>query len=86
MKKTYSKPTLEVIAFEVNEAIASCDFQLYNHFNKDDCGVSDEGQMLFGPFLSELDKLFGVGEECEIEFEGYCYFTSTGSAKFLMNS
>lgn len=86
MKKTYSKPTLEVIAFEVNEAIATCDIKLHNNYNPErDCELTEEFDLLFGQF-ADYGSLFGVAENCDVVLEDYCYFTSTGDAKFLMNS
>ena len=74
MKAVYTKPTLELIAFELNEAIAGCHLLVHNNHGHGDC---EEGE---ASFLEEYGN-FAPSEDCTnpVEIEGYCYFTSVGS-------
>ena len=75
MKKTYVKPELDVIEFDLSEAIAAsqCVAQVYNH-DRTSCQLLPP----FNTIFSDLDStnLFGEGEnQCGVTVEGYCYFT-----------
>lgn len=75
MKKTYVKPELDVIEFDLGEAIAAsqCVAQAYNH-DRNSCQLLPP----FNTIFSGLDStnLFGTKEnECGVTVEGYCYFT-----------
>lgn len=84
MRHAYTKPTLEVIPFELNEAIASgCGLKVYNH-TVASCSndPTDEWQdivTLTGATLTE-------DYDCKVPMYGYCYFTSNGTGTFLFNS
>lgn len=76
MKKTYVKPELDVIEFDLGEAIAAsqCVAQIYGHSDRESCQLLPP----FDTIFSGLDstKLFGTGEiQCSVTVEGYCYFT-----------
>lgn len=71
MKKSYSKPEIQVISYTLNEAIANtCGAQLYNHSSETTCSLME-------PFDSMVDVVFNFLEGCNVPLEGYCYFTST---------
>lgn len=73
MKKAYSKPTLEVIAFELSETIAACTEKVHNNHAHNSCetelGLSLER---YGMTFTQ-DKADCSGYE---GFEQYCYYTS----------
>lgn len=74
MKKTYVKPELDVIEFDLGEAIASsqCVAQAYNH-DRTSCQLLPPFDILY---QGQDAILFGTGEnECSATVEGYCYFT-----------
>lgn len=84
MKHAYVKPALEVIPFELNEAIASgCGLKVYNHTVE---GCSNDPTEEW----SEISGLTGANLtddfDCAVPMEGYCYFTSNGTGNFLFNS
>lgn len=84
MKEVYTKPQLEIIPFEVNEAIASgCGLKVYNHTvaacSDEETDAWKEMQGMTGATLTE-------DFNCEVPLEGYCYFTSNGTGNFLFNS
>lgn len=71
MKKNYKAPTFNVITYSLQEAIAAnCTVPYYiNSGSASNCDID--------PRFEGFD--FGTGEECNIRFEGYCYFTSTSN-------
>lgn len=74
VKKTYVKPELDVIEFDLGEAIAAsqCVAQAYNH-DRTSCELLPPFNLLFP---GQDANLFGTGEnECGVPVEGYCYFT-----------
>ena len=74
MKKTYVKPELDVIEFDLGEAIAAsqCVAQAYNH-DRNSCPLLPPFNLLYP---GQDSNLFGSGEgECSTTVEGYCYFT-----------
>ena len=82
MKKTYVKPELDVIEFDLGEAIAAsqCVAQAYNH-DRTSCQLLPP----FNTIFSGLDStnLFGTKEnECGVTVEGYCYFTVNDTMVF----
>lgn len=84
MKKVYSKPQVEVVPFELNDAIASgCGLKVYNH-TVDGCSDNPTSEW------EEMKDMTGANltadNECQIPLEGYCYFTSAGNTNFLFNS
>ena len=84
MKKVYHKPLLEIIPFELNDAIASgCGLKVYNH-TTDGCfnDPTAEWQEMQGMTGANLTDDY----QCEVPLEGYCYFTSNGTGNFLFNS
>lgn len=78
MKKSYVKPEVTLVRFELSEAIASCDVRFYeNHTEQTNCKLN--------PLFEEYrDINFTSTEGCSVPIEGYCYFTSTYT--MLMNS
>lgn len=84
MKRTYMKPALEVISFELNEAIASgCGLKVYNHTVASCSGnPTNEWKEIYEMTGANLTDDFS----CAIPLEGYCYFTSNGTGNFLFNS
>ena len=83
MKNKYVKPMLEVIPFELNEAIASgCGLKVYNHATGTCYDTTDqwkEMEMLTGANLTD-------DASCSTPLDGYCYYTSNGTGNFLFNS
>ncbi len=84
MKRTYSKPMLEVIPFELNEAVASgCGLKVYNH-TVESCKDNPTNEW------KDLSNIMGVNltedYDCGVPLDGYCYFTSNGTGNFLFNS
>ncbi len=74
-EKTYVKPELDVIEFDLGEAIAAsqCVAQAYNH-DRTSCQLLPPFNTIFSD--SDSTKLFGEGEiQCSVTVEGYCYFT-----------
>ena len=73
MKKSYSKPEIQVISYTLNEAIANtCGAQLYNHSSKDTCKLKE-------PFDSMFDAgefTFVMEEGCAATLDSYCYVTA----------
>ena len=89
MKKVYAKPKMEVVRFEVNEAIASCGALM---FNLNDASCYDESN--YGNWTDLAKSFYDKGNNfvsdmgCTIPVQGYCYYTSgdaTGNS-LLMNS
>lgn len=85
MKKSYVKPEVTLVRFELSEAIASCGTKVYkNYASYDECGgYSDEMQEI-------VDGMAKVGitvnfseDSCTVPLKTYCYYTST---HMLMNS
>lgn len=76
MKKSYVKPEVTLVRFELSEAIASCSMLLYdNHAEKSNCQISSA--------LKEMGVTVTGDKNCDTTVESYCYFTS---ASLLMNS
>lgn len=74
MKLEYRKPSLEVVEFQVNEAIASCGSLIFNH-TVETCS-NDLNEM--GQSFAEKGVIFVEDmETCADEpLTGFCYFTS----------
>lgn len=84
MKKNYAKPMLEVIPFEMNEAIASgCGLKVYNHTVE---GCSDNPTNEWQEMQDMTGATLTDDHNCDVPLEGYCYFTSNGTGNFLFNS
>ena len=82
MKHAYTKPSLEVISFELNEAIASgCGLKVYNH-EMGSCSATSEWEEISGLTGANLTE----DNSCSVPMYGYCYFTSNGTGTFLFNS
>lgn len=78
MKKKYERPTMDVIEFQLNEAICACGAQLFDHSTKDACftKLTTEGELL-------RDKMhINFAEDCSIPLDNYCYFTSANNTIF----
>lgn len=76
MKKSYKKPMMEVVPFELNEAVASgCKIDVYQNMSDASCDHTEK--------WNELEAIFGVqftftkDGECDTYLDGYCYFTSS---------
>lgn len=84
MKKVYSKPQVEVVPFELNDAIASgCGLKVYNHTVN---GCSDKPTNEWNEMRDLTGANLTEDINCTIPLEGYCYFTSNGTGNFLFNS
>lgn len=82
MKNKYEKPMLEVIPFELNEAIASgCGLKVYNH-QEGTCATTAEWKELESMMQVNLTEDIS----CSSPLKGYCYYTSNGTGTFLFNS
>ncbi len=81
MKKSYVKPEVTFVRFELSEAIASCGTKVYNnHASHEACnGYSDQMKMI----MERTGATLVAEDSCSVVLEGYCYFTSTS---MLMNS
>lgn len=81
MKKTYAKPELDVIEFDLGEAIAAsqCVAQIYGHSDRESCALLPPFDTIFSGWDST--KLFDV-DVCEYPVEGYCYFTVNDTMVF----
>ena len=81
MKKTYVKPELDVIEFDLGEAIAAsqCVAQMYN-YAKDNCDLLPPFDDLF-PNIPPA-TLFDDVYKCEHPVEDYCYFTTNDTMVF----
>lgn len=83
MKKEYKKPVVEVIPFELNEAIASgCGLKVYNHADGVACTTTEawnELQSMTGANLTEESA-------CSVPLAQYCEYTMNGTGNFLFNS
>ena len=80
-EKTYVKPELDVIEFDLGEAIAAsqCVAQAYNH-DRNSCQLLPPFDTLFP---GQDANLFGTGEnQCGVTVEGYCYFTVNDTMVF----
>lgn len=80
-EKTYVKPELDVIEFDLGEAIAAsqCVAQAYNH-DRTSCQLLPPFDTLFP---GQDANLFGTGEnQCGVTVEGYCYFTVNDTMVF----
>lgn len=81
MKVKYEKPELNVVVFELNEAVASCDTKVFtNHNDKESCTTTPLGDMLIGggaTFTTDMDT-------CTVAVPGYCYFTSQDNGSTVL--
>ena len=77
MKREYTKPVVELVKFEMSEAIASCDVKIYVSPVKD-----TEGCKLNTVF--EDINFFEAADNCADDRwpEKYCYYTPDGLATF----
>lgn len=80
MKATYEKPTLSVLDFEMNSAIANCTVLQGDapYANNGACPVS------YPPGYGE--NAFAADTGCTIIIEGYCYFTSNSGDNSSMSA
>ena len=68
MKQKYVKPEVELIEFELTEAIAAnCSTTVYNHGQG--CSLKDEFD-IWGP------TAFTADNSCGTVLDGYCYYPS----------
>jgi len=81
VKKTYVKPELDVIEFDLGEAIAAsqCVAQMYNHA-KENCDLLPPFDDLFSNIPPAT--LFDDVKKCGYPVEGYCYFTTNDTMVF----
>lgn len=71
MKAVYSKPELEVITFELMEAVASCSSQVYQNHEEGGCAPTLLGSLLVGKgFDFTADK-----SSCTNPADDFCYYT-----------
>ena len=90
MKKTYIKPTVEILSLTGNEQICgACADKggelLYKNPESTQAGIIDTIVAINGYgeddgvlTKQEASKAFGPDESCVVEIEYYCKFTSTG--------
>ncbi len=83
MKKSYMKPEVQVISYTLNDAIAasSCAQPLMNHAKYSCFDFKDNAG-----FPPVARPTFGQGENCNVEYVGYCYYTSTPELQMLFSS
>lgn len=82
MKEKYTKPMLELVAFELNENIASCTEKIHNNWHHGDCQETGLGAALEASGVTfTKDK-----EDCAngTELVAYCYYTSQDDGKVLL--
>lgn len=81
--KKYQKPSLEIVKFEMNEAIASCDNALVNNSTLETCEKTDLGE-----WYESLNINFTGDNGCTVPTHDYCYYTSTseGATGILASS
>ena len=72
MKREYTKPVVELVRFELNEAIATCDAKIFVSATKD-----AEGCELSTVFqdINFYDAKYGCDEK--LWPVGYCYYSAT---------
>lgn len=75
MKKSYVKPEVTLVRFELSEAIASCGTLLYQNHAETDCTMN--------PMFASMGINVTDDKPCSVPLKEYCYFTS---ANLLMNS
>ncbi len=75
MKNVYQKPTFEVVTFEINEAIASCD-------------VAEDMEAMLKDFGFALTGDAVDGSCANAPVYDYCYYTSVsdGASSLLASS
>ena len=80
MKKKYEAPAYDVISYSLHDSIAGgCTAQIYdNHSDESSCGLTD-----LGIRLKNMGVTFTADNNCDVETDAYCYFTSTN---MLFNS
>lgn len=78
MKKTYVKPEIMLVRFELSEAIASCDTLLFTNHEYNSCVLNPNLEGIFPGINATTDI------SCSKPLKDYCYFTS--SKGILMNS
>lgn len=84
MKKTYTKPALDVVQFTLNETIASCAVKLFNHTYqacKEEDKYTDDAKWFVEQGVQFVEDDIACADG---PLKGYCYFTAEG--KMLMNS
>lgn len=85
MKKRYIKPQLELVPFELNDAIASgCGLKVYNHTVESCKDDFTEEWIKKKEIVGDVNLT--VDYNCDVPLDGYCYFTSNGTGNFLFNS
>ena len=82
MKKSYVKPEVTLVRFELSEAIASCSTKLYDNHAETNCQLSDEIKAIMAVNGATLT----AESDCSTPLEDYCYFTSAENLLKLMNS
>lgn len=77
MKRVYQKPALEVVAFEMNEAIASCNSALGTSLFADvtSCTLSELGEW----YVNLGINFTGDNSQCSNPTYDYCYYTSVST-------
>lgn len=81
MKVKYEKPELNFVVFELNEAVASCQYQVFtNHNDVGNCDPTPFGAGLVGEYTFTTDK-----DSCaDSPIDGFCYFTSQESGGMVL--
>ena len=77
--KNYKKPTVEIYVLAGNETICGgCGEKLSENTDLNTFLGLDYGDGDGVLTKAESENLFGLGESCSTEINGYCKFTSTG--------
>lgn len=79
--KHYEKPTVEIYLLSGNETICGgCTNKLRDNKNLNTLIGLDYGNLDGVLTKQEASMLFGVGEGCHTEVDGYCKFTGTAQS------
>lgn len=85
MKQKYTKPQMTTFQFSMTEAISSCAVNVTNAVETCTKINYDTFEKYFPDVLADQEasggKCFDVGS-CEVQIDGYCYFTSTYTLTF----
>lgn len=84
MKKVYMKPSIELMEYTVNEAIAgNCGIKVYNH-TTESCSNDPTAEWVEITGMIQANIIDDLN--CTVPVDGYCYFTSNGTGTFIFNS
>lgn len=78
MKREYTKPVVELVKFELNEAIAACSIDVTVNLHDKTCAKDEYKDEIF-------EGLFNPSA-CKEPPADYCYYTATDGLKGLFDS